>query len=111
MKKKSKSVILKQEMYVSPSFTFDIDYTGMASHGLMVLVDGDRHGDGYVTLIVVNANEILFLPIRRLFVKVNTPLHDFAVTDWSAQQSQGEPLAYFTNNNNGSYITVIVNGT
>ena len=28
----------------------------------MVLVDGDRHGKGYVTPIVVNANEILFLP-------------------------------------------------
>ena len=33
----------------------------------MVLADGDRHGKGgkgYVTPIVVNANEILFLPIR-----------------------------------------------
>ena len=59
----------------------------------MVLVDGDRHGKGYVTPIVVNANEILFLPIRSFFVKVITPLHDLAGTDWSAQQSQGEPFA------------------
>ena len=59
----------------------------------MVLVDSDRHGKGYVTLIVVNANEILFLPIWKFFVKVITPLHDFAGTDWSAQQSQGEPFA------------------
>ena len=44
---------------------------------LMVLVDGDRHGKGYVTPIVVNANEILFLPIRRFFVEVNTPLPTF----------------------------------
>ena len=34
----------------------------------------------------------LVLPIRRFFVKVNTPLHYFAETDWSAQQSQGERL-------------------
>ena len=34
----------------------------------MVLVDGDRHGKGYVTPIVVNANESLYLPIRRFFV-------------------------------------------
>ena len=60
---------------------------------MMVLVDGDRHGEGYVTPIVVNANEILFLPIRRLFVKVVTPLYDFAGTDWSAQQPQGEQFA------------------
>ena len=59
----------------------------------MVLVDGDHRGKGYVIPIVVNANEILFLPIRRFFVKVITPLHDFAGTDWSAQQSQGEPFA------------------
>ena len=59
----------------------------------MVLVHGDHQGDGYVTLIVVNANEILFLPIKRFFVTVITPLHDFAGTDWSAQQSQGEPFA------------------
>ena len=59
---------------------------------LMVLVDGDRDSKGYVTPIV-NANEILFLPIRSFFVKVITPLHDFAGTDWSAQQSQGEPFA------------------
>ena len=59
----------------------------------MVPVDGDRYGKGYVTPIVVNANEILFLPIRSFFVKVTTPLHDFAGTDWSAQQSQGEPFA------------------
>ena len=57
----------------------------------MVLVEGDRHRKGYATPIVVNANEILFLPIRRVFV--NTPLHDFAGTDWPAQQSQGEPFA------------------
>ena len=56
----------------------------------MVLVDGDRHGKGYVTPIVVNANEILFLPIRRFFVKVNTSLPTFWGTDWSTQQSQGE---------------------
>ena len=60
---------------------------------LMVLVDGDHHGKGYVTPIVVNANEILFLPIRRFFVKVITPSHDFAGIDWSAQQSQGDPFA------------------
>ena len=59
----------------------------------MVLVDGDRHGKDYVTPIVVNANEILFLPIRRFFVKVNIPLHDFAWTDCPAQQSQGELFA------------------
>ena len=35
----------------------------------MVLVDSDRHGKGYVTPIVVNANEILFLPIRVFFSK------------------------------------------
>ena len=58
----------------------------------MVLVNGDHHGKGYVTPIV-NANEILILPIRRFFVKVINPLHDFAGTDWSAQQSQGEPFA------------------
>ena len=59
----------------------------------MVLVNSDRHGKGYVTRIVVNANEILLLPIRRFFVKVITLLHDFVGTDWSAQQSQGEPFA------------------
>ena len=53
----------------------------------MVLVVGDHHGKGYVTPIVVNANEILFLPIRRFFIKVITKLHDFAGYDWSAQQS------------------------
>ena len=41
------------------------------------LVDGDRHGDGYVTIIVINANKILVLPIRRVFVKVNTPVPRF----------------------------------
>ena len=60
---------------------------------LMVLVDCDRHGKGYVTPIVVNANEILFLPIRRFFLKGITPLHDFAGNDWPAQQSHGEPFA------------------
>ena len=66
----------------------------------MVLVDGDWHGDGYITpiacslrMFVNNANKILVLPIRRFFVIVNTPLHDFAETDWSAQQSKGEILA------------------
>ena len=58
----------------------------------MVLVDGDGDGKDYVTPIVVNANEILFLP-GGFFVKVITPLHDFAGTDWSAQQSQGELFA------------------
>ena len=59
----------------------------------MVLVDGDRHGKGYVTSIVVNANGILFLPIRVFFIKVITPLHDFAETDWSAQESRGDLFA------------------
>ena len=59
----------------------------------MVLVDGDHHGKGYVIPIVVNANEVLFLRIRRFFVKVINPLHYFAGTDRSAQQSQGEPFA------------------
>ena len=44
---------------------------------MILLVDGDRHSDGYITIIVVNANKILFLPIRRVFVKVNTPLPRF----------------------------------
>ena len=43
----------------------------------ILLVDGDHHGDGYVTIIVVNANKILVLPIRRVFVRVNTPLPRF----------------------------------
>ena len=38
----------------------------------MVLVEGDRHGKGYVTPIVVNANEILFLPIR-VFLSKSSP--------------------------------------
>ena len=42
----------------------------------MVLVDGDRHGKGYVTPIVVNANEILFLPIRR-FLSKSSPHYMF----------------------------------
>ena len=41
------------------------------------LVNRDHHGDGYVTIIVVNANKILVLPIRRVFVEVNTPLPRF----------------------------------
>ena len=41
---------------------------------MILLVDGDRHGDGYVIIIVVNANKILVLPIRRVSVQVNTPL-------------------------------------
>ena len=43
----------------------------------ILLFDGDRHCDGYVTIILVNANKILVLPIRRVFVKVNTPLPGF----------------------------------
>ena len=39
---------------------------------VILLVHGDRHGDGYVTLIVVNENKILVLPIRRLFSKSMT---------------------------------------
>ena len=39
---------------------------------VMVLVDGDCHGKGYVTPIVVNANEILFLPIR-VFLSKSSP--------------------------------------
>ena len=35
----------------------------------VVLVDSDRHGKGYVTPIVVNVNEILFLPIRSFLSK------------------------------------------
>ena len=38
----------------------------------MVLVDGDHHGKGYVTPIVVNANEILFLGIR-FFLSKSSP--------------------------------------
>ena len=57
---------------------------------MMVLVDGDRHGKGYVTPIVVNANEILFLPIRRFLSKSTPHYLRFAGTDWSTQQSQGE---------------------
>ena len=59
---------------------------------MILLVDGDHHSDGYVTLIVANANKILVLPVRSFFVKVN--YMNFAGTDWSAQQSQGEPFAY-----------------
>ena len=44
-----------------------------AKYTLMVLVDGDRHGKGYVIPIVVNANEILFLPIRRFFLSKSSP--------------------------------------
>ena len=44
---------------------------------IILLVDGDCQGDGYVTIIVVNANKILVLPIRRVVVKVNTPLPRF----------------------------------
>ena len=43
----------------------------------MVLADGDRHGKGgkgYVTPIVVNANEILFLPIRVFFGQSHHPI-------------------------------------
>ena len=61
----------------------------------ILLVGGYRHGDGYVTVIVVNANKILVLPIRRLFSKSMTHYHDFAGNNWSAQQSpqQSEPFA------------------
>ena len=58
-----------------------------------VLVDSGHHGKDYVKPIVVNANEIIFLPIKRFFVKVITQLHDFAETDWSAQQSLAESFA------------------
>ena len=40
---------------------------------LILLVDGDRHGDGYVTIIVVNVNKILVLPIRRFFCQSQHP--------------------------------------
>ena len=43
---------------------------------ILVLADGDRHGKGgkgYVTPIVVNANEILFLPIRGFFLSKSSP--------------------------------------
>ena len=43
---------------------------------MILLVDSDCHG-GYITIIVVNANKILVLPISRVFVKVNTPLPRF----------------------------------
>ena len=46
-----------------------------------LLIPLDIVRDGYVTPIVVNANEILFLPIRRFFVKDITPLHHFAGTN------------------------------
>ena len=35
---------------------------------------------------------------------------DFAETDWLVQQSQGERFVLFTNNSNGCYTTVTVNG-
>ena len=45
---------------------------------MILLLDGDPHSDGYVTLIVVNANKVLVLPIRR-FLSKSTPLYiDFA---------------------------------
>ena len=44
---------------------------------LILLVDGDRHSDGYVTLIVVNANKIFVLPIWVFVFTVNTPVHGF----------------------------------
>ena len=60
---------------------------------LILLVDSYRHGDGYVTIIVVNANNILVLPIRS-FLSKSTPLYlDFAGNDWPTQQSQGELFA------------------
>ena len=40
---------------------------------MMVLVDGDGDGKDYVTPIVVNTNEILFLPIRRFFLSKSSP--------------------------------------
>ena len=43
----------------------------------------------------MNASQILVLLIRSYFVKFNTHYVDFVGTDWSAQQSYGDP---FTNN-------------
>ena len=54
-----------------------VTYASLTQSLLILLVDGDRHGDGYVTIIVVNANKILVLPIRRVSVQVNTPLPRF----------------------------------
>ena len=42
---------------------------------MILLVHADHHGDGCVTVIALNANKILVLPIRRFFVKVDTTLH------------------------------------
>ena len=59
---------------------------------LILLVDSDHHSDSYVTIIVVNANKILVLPIS--FFCQSQPLYlDFAGNDWPAQQSQGELFA------------------
>ena len=67
-----------------------------------MLVDGDHLGDGlhnthyWLTLTVckIKVNKILVSSESGgFFVKVNTPLHDFAGIDWSAQQSQGELFA------------------
>ena len=52
----------------------------------------------------VNANEFLVLPIRRSFVKVNTPLHGFY------RGRLVSSFTYFTNNTNEYYITVTMNG-
>ena len=48
----------------------------------MVFVDGDCHGDGYVTPTVC-----LYYNEQTGFVKVHTHYTDFTDTDWSAQQS------------------------
>ena len=54
---------------------------------MMVLVDGDRHGAGYITPIVCLQTKILVLPIRSFFCKSPHPLHKFTETDWSVEQS------------------------
>ena len=43
-------------------------------HCLILLVDGDRHGDDYVTFIVVNANKILVLPIKSFLGRSQYPI-------------------------------------
>ena len=60
---------------------------------LMVLVDGDRHGDGYVTPIyplfvnIVMSKQDFGSTYQEFLVKVHTYLYiDFTETDWSAQQ-------------------------
>ena len=61
---------------------------------MILLVDGDHHSDGYVIVIVVNANKILVLLNQEAFCQSRTPLYlDFAGNDWPDQQSQGELFA------------------